>query len=211
MLPPLKPTTADLRSKDAFNNVRVLAALISGSSFVAVNTAPLPNAADAVLLGTAKRVYLLVSIASFCSTLISVLVATIALEKLGRSAAQDTAEMDFEYVACLTHFFVGVLGACLIVGLRAWISFTCPTFGNIAVSLVASSFILMLHFLPSSLADIPATYVKLLVQRVGLSSPLLMLALGLGVFTLGLGLKGFGAIAALDMVKPSWKICSVRR
>lgn len=168
-------------AKDAFNNVRVPAALLSGTSFVAVNTAPLPVAADTVLIGVAKRVYLTVAVGTFASALVSVLIATIALEKLGGSV-EGGDDLELEYVACQTHFFASVLGACLIVGLRSWISFTCPRFANTALSMVLSSFLLMLHFLPSKLFAVPLRYAQLLIGRMSLSSPVLILALAYGAY-----------------------------
>lgn len=199
--------TASGWNKEAFNNVRVPAALLSGSSFVAINTAPLPLSSDALYVGIAKRIYLLIGIASFASTLLSVLGATIALHRASECASED---LEFEYVACQSHFFAGVMGSCLLVGLRAWISFTCPRFGNIGLSMIGSAFFLMLHMLPSSLGSIPYRYVQLLLSRVRPSSPCLILALLVGGYASFLFLQALPLMMKLDAIKPSWHICSSR-
>lgn len=179
-------------TKVGFESVRVPAALLSGTSFVAVNTAPLPLMTDFYFLGIAKRAYLIVGIVSFLSSLLSVLFATLALEKLSSSDAQtctsedDDSEYEFEYAGSLSHFLVGLLAFPLLVGLRAWIIFTCPRFGNIGLSLAASSFALMIHLVPSELACMPSRYGRLLVQRISWSSPCLLLALAGGAWTLSL-------------------------
>ena len=191
-------------SKEAFNNVRVPAALLSGSSFVAVNTAPLPVKTDGIVIGMIKRIYLIVGVGSFASTLLSVLIATIALERLGNTAAYDDDELELEYVACQTHFFMGVLCACLLVGLRAWVAFTCPVFGRVAAMIIASSFFLMLHFLPSQLSRIPVRYLQLLLDRISFTSPLLLLSLGTGIYSFGLLADGLYKGFSLDPSRPAW-------
>ena len=196
-------------SKDAFNNVRVPAALLSGSSFVAVNTAPLPAATDALFIGVIKRIYLVVAIGSFASTLLSVLVATIALEKMSSDTTSD--ELELEYVASQSHFFLGLLGSCLIVGLRAYISFTCPRFANVGLAMITSAFCLMVHFLPASLAGIPLRYAELLVKRVSLSNPFLLLALATGAYAIWGLVDGLGLCIRFDPANPVWKICAARK
>ena len=195
-------------TKDAFNNMRVPAALLSGSAFAAVNGAPLPGVADALWVGIAKRVYLTASVATFASSLISVLVATVALEKMSKTSI-DEADLEFDYVACQSHFFFGVLGACTLVGLRAWISFTCPRFGNIAFGIMTSAFALMLHFLPLDIARIPLRYVQLLVGRLWFS-PFLLIALGVGSYTAYLLLNGLYLGVFLDPSAPAWNLCPAR-
>jgi len=197
-------------SKDAFNNVRVPAALLSGSAFVAVNTAPLPIGTDAFWVGMAKRIYLTTAVSTFASTLLSVLVSTVALEKLSKAADTSDEELEFDYVACQSHFFFGVLGACMIVGLRAWIAFTCPRFGNVAFGIMTSAFSLMLHFVPLDIAKIPARYVQLLFGRLWFS-PLLMIALVTGSYTAYLLVNGLYLGFSLDPGAPVWNLCPVRK
>lgn len=204
----LKASLSDVQpwTKDAFNNVRVPAALLSGSSFVAVNTASLPVAGDAFWVGLAKRLYLTVAVSSFASTLLTVLVSTVALEKLAKASVDD-ADLEFDYVACQSHLYFGVLGACLLVGLRAWIAFTCPAFGKVAFGIMSSSFLLMLHFVPMAIAAIPLRYAQMIAARLWFS-PLLLMACVSGSYTLWLLLKGFYlGLFTVDPANPVWALC----
>lgn len=85
-----------------------------------VSTHVMPQViADTFAVGIAKRLFLLVAVGSFTSTLTSVLVATIALDKYqggASSTATTLAEFfadeahEFDYLACKSHFYIGVLG-----------------------------------------------------------------------------------------------------
>ena len=149
-------------ASNMFNNVRTPAALVAGACFGAV-FALQPTATDAPLVGLAKRIHMLIGVSAFSAELISVLVSSISLGSLGtRPRARILEESpptcvhefiegayELEWVTTQFNFLVGLLGLAAMVGIRAWVAFSCPLFGKIAVGFVASALLTMLS-LPSS-------------------------------------------------------------
>ena len=190
-----------------FNNIRTPAALVAGATFGGV-FALQPIAADKAIVGLAKRVHMLIGVVAFSAELISVLVSSITLGRLGSSHApaegQDApahtsvqeflrARYELEWLATEFNFLLGLLGLTSMVGIRAWVAFACPLFGKIAVGFVVSSLLTMLAFAQQggncALCQAPR-YLVLLVSRAYRERSLLFAAaLGVGATSAGFFLE----------------------
>lgn len=162
-----------------FNNIRIPAAVLSGASFAAVQGASMPVSADSVIAGTVKRIYLLVAVGSFVSSLISIMTSTVAIEILNGYEVTQPKDLEFHYTCVLTNFLFTLIGSCMLVGLRAWISFSCLTFGNIALSTVATCIFFMLSMLPKNILHLPLKYIQLIGKSLSLNNPLLLVSVSL--------------------------------
>ena len=172
-------------ASNMFNNVRTPAALVAGACFGAV-FALQPTATDAPLVGLAKRIHMLIGVSAFSAELISVLVSSISLGSLGtRPRARILEESpptcvhefiegayELEWVTTQFNFLVGLLGLAAMVGIRAWVAFSCPLFGKIAVGFVASALLTMLSFAQqsrderhSSIGAMGVRYIQLLLAK----------------------------------------------
>lgn len=168
-----------------FNNVRTPAALVAGACFGAV-FALQPAATDTPLVGLAKRIHMLIGVTAFSAELISVLVSSISLGRLGTRPATRIleeapptcvhefieGEMELEWVTTQFNFLFGLLGLAAMVGLRAWVAFSCPLFGKIAVGFVTSALLTMLSFAQqaqgdrySSIGAMGVRYIQLLLAK----------------------------------------------
>ena len=165
-------------SKDAasvFNNIRTPAALLTGSSYTGINSAPIPNEKDSFRLGTAKRLYLILSVLAFTNNLLSVLISTLALEQLTGTYVMSSASSvhdffvqgDFEsfYVAVQTHFYLGALCISMVAGLKVYINYSCSRFASIAIKFVAAGFFMMISMLPDDVMVCPVRYARILVDQ----------------------------------------------
>ena len=173
-------------ASNMFNNVRTPAALVAGACFGAV-FALQPAATDIPLVGLAKRIHMLIGVTAFSAELISVLVSSISLGRLGTRSATRTleeapptcvhefieGEMELEWVTTQFNFLFGLLGLAAMVGLRAWVAFSCPLFGKIAVGFVTSALLTMLSFAQqaqddrgySSIGAMGVRYIQLLLAK----------------------------------------------
>ena len=156
----LSSNTTKVQRKDwgrnlalAFENFRVPAALVAGTALSGAFALPPIDASDQVSVGVAKRLYLLLSMSSFMSSMITVALATSALVQLNdRDSGRDSSAENLEdyiaragfelgrerWVAVNAHFIVGVITLCSAVGLRCYAAFADRAFGRIAAMLVAS-------------------------------------------------------------------------
>jgi len=191
-----------------FNNIRTPAALLAGASFGAA-FALQPVSGEAMAMGLCKRVYLLISVSAVSAELIAVLVSSITLGRLGtegkRSASSGSVvdylreHYELEFLATQFNFQIGLLGLCAMVGIRAWVAFSCPRFGRIACGIVTSALFTMLALMQtpgdkcqtaggecSGLFAMGVRYVQLLAEKCWRErSVLLLLSLGIGAFSLG--------------------------
>ena len=195
-------------ASNLFNNVRTPAALVAGASFGAA-FALQPVSGEAMAMGLCKRVYLLISVSAVSAELIAVLVSSITLGRLGsegKRSASSGSVVDFlrehyelEFVATQFNFQIGLLGLCAMLGIRAWVAFSCPRFSRIACGIVTSALLTMLALMQtpgdkcwakadkcSGLVAMGVRYVQLLVEKCWRErSVLLLLSLGIGAFSLG--------------------------
>lgn len=198
----MSPNATSLQRKDwgrhlalAFENFRVPAALVAGTALAGAFALP-PTADDTVLTGVSKRLYLLFSIASFMSSMVTVALATSALVELNeRDSGRDSTAENLEdfisrssvqlgrerWAAVNAHFTAGVMWLCCAVGLRCYTAFADRAFGRIAAMIVASGALIALSLgLPGGIVfSIAARHAASLVRRAldwRNPSPALMLA-----------------------------------
>ena len=182
------------------NNVRTPAALVAGATFGAI-FALQPSATDSMAIGVAKRFHLLIGVGALSAELIAVLVSSITLTRLGmegKTSAADGSVMDFLYehyelelLATELNFQLGLLGLCTMVGIRAWVTFSCPRFAKIAAGFIAAAVLTMLSFMSerqhvkdASLIGMAARYIFLLCEKAWVEKRvLLFLGLGMGVYS----------------------------
>ena len=203
----LSPNTTRLERKDwgkhlalAFENFRVPAALVAGTALSGA-FALSPTSSDLDGEALAKRVYHLLSIASFISSMLTVALATSALVQLnerdsGRNSEAENLE-DFisragfalgqeRWIAVNTHFILGILSLCAAVALRCYISFADRVTGQIAAMIVASGALTAVSFgLPNGVGlSLVARHTTVILRRVvdlRSPSPMLMLAVALAM------------------------------
>ena len=134
----------------AFENFRIPAALVAGSALTgAFALSPLES--DSSLHGVLKRLYLLFSVASFSSSIVTVALATSALVQLNQQhSGRDSAAANFDdfmsragyqielWVAVNAHFTFGVASLVIAVALRCWVAYADEAFAKIATLIVAS-------------------------------------------------------------------------
>ena len=155
---------------------------------------------------------MLIGVIAFCAELISVLVSSVTLSRLGSGSSTSASsvtdfiekEYELEWLATQFNFLVGLMGFAAMVGLRAWVFFACPLFAKIAAGLVASSVLTMLSFTQvqesRSIPAVGARYVTLLAAKAWEKrSVTLALALAVGAASLG----GIG-LAAVRTVTTPW-------
>ena len=188
-------------ASNLFNNIRTPAALVAGATFGAA-FALQPTSGEAMAIGLCKRIYLLISVGAVSAELIAVLVSSITLGRLGSEGRRSSASgsvvdylrehYELEYVATQFNFQVGLLGLCAMLGIRAWVTFSCPRFARIAVGFVTSALLTMLAFMKTeseqhtTLAAMAVRYVQLMLDKcIRERSVLLLLSLGVGAFSLG--------------------------
>jgi hypothetical protein len=199
-------------ASNRFNNVRTPAALVAGAAFGAV-FALQPSPADRAVVSLAKRMHMLIGVGAFCSELIAVLVASVSLGKLGMSQTDSTLteaapanvfefierEYELEWVATQFNFIVGLLGLGTMVGIRAWVAFSCPLFGRIAVGFVTSAILTMLSFASEagdrSVMRLGVRYVALLFSKAVRERSIVLTA----ALAVGLASTGFMAEAMYTM------------
>jgi len=183
-----------------FNNLRTPAALIAGASLGAC-FALQPAAGDALPVAIAKRGHLLLGVVAFSAELISVLVSSLTIGQLGSGSASGAehadvaafmdAEYELEWITTEFNFLVGLLGFTCMLGLRAWVAFSCPLFAKIAAGIVTSAVLLMLSFTQDStkhfsLPSMGLRYFTLILAKAWAQKSLLLFAaLAVGGTSLG--------------------------
>ena len=164
-----------------FGNYRVPAALFAGAAAGAAFGLPISES-DLTRTGVVKRVYALLMLGSLSAELVTVIVATLAMGLIAARRHAPTENVGsflrehyhLEYVAVRFNFLVGLLGFTLAMGLRAWVSISCPVIAKAALGIVLSSTMLALSFIEDAseeladgggLLELPYTLLKLLAVR----------------------------------------------
>jgi hypothetical protein len=173
----------------AFENFRVPAALVAATALSAAFALPPLDAVDSPAVALCKRLYLLASVGSFMSSMLTVALATSALVQLNeRDSGRDSAAENLEdfisrsgfemgrerWVAVNAHFILGVVALCGAVGLRCYVAFADRTFGRIAAMIVASGALTAISLgLPRGvLLKLVLRHIQAVVRRaVNLRSP----------------------------------------
>jgi carbonic anhydrase/acetyltransferase-like protein (isoleucine patch superfamily) len=200
-------STDDIEKKDytgaavaLFGNIRIPAALIAGASAGAAFAMPALVVNEGLQFGTAKRLYSMLMMGSLSSQIVAVVVSTLAVTALSTrsyaltSSVQEllSKEVDLEWVAVRWHFLTGILFFLVAIGLRAWITISCPIISKGALGLIVSATLLCMAFIQDmeSYADGVLSgfgslrYVRLLVQRITQKKrPLFALAMGVSAMT----------------------------
>ena len=63
-------------------------------------------------------------------------------------------DFDFLWVGCNSHFILSVIGLIMMLGMRSYAAFSCPTFGRIGAVSVLSALALVLSVLQADEADL---------------------------------------------------------
>jgi hypothetical protein len=222
----LAPNITKVQRKDwgrqlgaAFENFRVPAALVAGIALTAAFQLP-PNAADNVVDAVAKRLYHLLSLCSFMSSMITVALATSALVQLNdRDAGQNSNAENLEdyivragfelgrerWLAVNAHFIISVVTLCAAVGLRSIVAFPDRTFGVIGAMLVVSGLLTAVSLgLPNGvLSSIICRHVKVVLTKAfswHFSSPALLAASLLMAAAASLSVRELAAIVRGSIV-----------
>lgn len=183
-----------------FGNVRIPAALFAGASAGAAFALPL-HLHEGLRLGLVKRLYALLIMAALSSQILAVVVSTLATTSL--SARPDAPESlltssvsellqdhyYLEWISCRWHFLSGVLMFVVGIGIRAWVTISCPIVAQAALGIIVSCALLCVAFisdLPVDLLDgflkLPFRYMQLLVSRAQ-RKPLFALAVTAATIT----------------------------
>lgn len=193
-----------------FGNVRIPAALFAGASAGAAFAMPLVHG-EGLKVGLVKRVYSLLMMFSLSSEILAVIIATLAMSTLATHPCPKTSSVAelieqsyaFEWVAARWHFLSGLVTFILGIGLRAWISISCPLIAKSALSIILSSAFMCLAFIQETqdrvkaddgqgtearlldgVVGLPLQYLKLLGKK-SLKSPLFALAFAGFITTTG--------------------------
>ena len=145
-----------------FGNIRIPAALFAGASTASAFALPLLDGIDGLKMGMVKRLYALCMITALSSQVVAVIVSTLSVMALSTGCKQQpqtttnipsTSLNDFlmqhcelEWLCTRLHFIGGVLLFSLGIGLRAWVTVSCPVFGKTAMGVILSSTLLCLSF-----------------------------------------------------------------
>jgi len=137
-----------------FGNIRVPAALFAGAAAAAAFALPIEHG-EGVRVGLIKRFYALLMMGALSSQTVAVVVSTLAM---GAITTQTTTRLapslhlymrqyfDFEWISARLHFLAGVLMFSTAVGLRAWITISCPVFSKAALGTILSATFLCFSF-----------------------------------------------------------------
>jgi hypothetical protein len=138
-----------------FGNIRIPAALFAGASAGAAFAMPLGQA-DGLKLGFVKRIYALLMMSALSCQLLAIIVATLSMGTIAVSAESRKAKcladyieehFDLNWVTARWNFLAGIFAFVIGMGIRAWLSVTCPIFGKAALGIIASSTIFAVGFI----------------------------------------------------------------
>lgn len=97
----------------------------------------------------------------------------------------------FEWYTCRIFFLLGLIGFVVMIGMRAWLSLSCPLFGKLSVLLITTFVTLMLAFIFENLKKegidfivIVGQWVKLLCEKLVAGDLLFILFTIFALFTL---------------------------
>eukprot|EP00967_Tisochrysis_lutea_P130588 scaffold226110_cov37-Tisochrysis_lutea.AAC.1 len=138
-----------------FNNMKTPASILAGALVPLGFLAPLPSPradgepSHATLI---RKLHLVIATASLSSELLSVMWATVAVNKLTETAVQPAVstwaliQRDFElpWLAVNAHFVLGMLGFMAMVGSRAYLTAIGTPYGLEAAGCATASLLLML-------------------------------------------------------------------
>lgn len=191
-------------ASNLFGNIRIPAALFAGASTGASFAMPLA-AAEGFRLAMVKRLYALLMMAALSSAIVAVVVSTLTVGSLLTQVTPKTYSVnelirkhyDLEWASTRFHFLSGVLYFIVGIGLRAWVSISCPVIAKAAVGIILSGTLLCLAFIQdaesrsqSSLScmdgvlQLPLRYVTALFRRAR-TRPLFTAALAMSLTTWG--------------------------
>ena len=136
-----------------FNNMKTPASILAGAILPIGFLAPLPEPERwrCGKLTLVKRLYNIVATASLVSELLSVMWATVAVNKLAETAVAPTAsawdliqrDYNLAWAGCNAHFVIGMMGFMALIGTRAWLSAAGTPFGLAAAGMATSGLMLM--------------------------------------------------------------------
>mmetsp|Transcript_1010 Transcript_1010/g.1976 ORF Transcript_1010/g.1976 Transcript_1010/m.1976 type:complete len:296 (-) Transcript_1010:50-937(-) len=150
-----------------FNNMKTPASILAGAMVPLGFLSPLPALDDKeeskyhIIM---RRLYLLITLFSFCSELLAVMWATVAVNQLTERAIQPAESVwhllkrdcDLQWSAVNSHFVSGMLGFMWLIGTRAFFMVQAakhPTYMTISTaSLIAGALMLMVSVVNRAVA-----------------------------------------------------------
>jgi hypothetical protein len=190
-------------ASNLFGNVRIPAALFAGASTGASFAMPLA-ASEGLRLGLVKRVYALLMMAALSSAIVAVVVSTLTVGSLSTHTTPKTYSVnelirehfELEWASTRFHFLSGVLYFIVGIGLRAWVSISCPVIAKAAVGTILSCTLLCVAFIQDAetksqstscmdgVLQLPLSYFTALFRRAR-TRPLFTAALVVSLTTWG--------------------------
>jgi hypothetical protein len=152
-----------------FGSIRIPASLFAGAAASSAFVLPIVQN-ESLKIGVVKRIYYLLMIGSLSNEIITVVIATLTGQELsiGGASADDNISDYFkttsirellydekyfflESIAVRFHFWSGILMFLSGLGIRAWISISCPVISKAALGIVLSSILFCLAFLQKNM------------------------------------------------------------
>ena len=128
---PIKDYSNEARA--LFNNMRAPASLIAGV-LLSATFALMPAPTDARAVAIVKRVHLMIGLFSSSATLLSVVICSIAINKLSEIKSPPTvgvkrlmtsdASIELAWLGANANFFVGLVGLVVLIGVRGVLIFS---------------------------------------------------------------------------------------
>ena len=183
-----------------FGNLRIPASLFAGASATSAFALPLSES-EGITSGIVKRAYSILMIGSLSSQIITLVVSTttMSLISINHQRNKDACALDgrdifslgqfldesyeLEWTAARLFFLSGLISFSIAVGLRAWITISCPIISWTALGCILSSAIYCLAFiqnverkiatqsnLPESIMHLPSRFCTLMARNISQSS-----------------------------------------
>ena len=152
-----------------FGSIRIPASLFAGAAASSAFVLPIIGN-ESLTIGLAKRLYYLLMIGSLSNEIITVVIATLtgmeltvagasADDNIGdyfkttsiRELLYDKKYFFLESIAVRYHFWSGILMFLAALGVRAWISISCPVIAKAASGTVLSAILFCLAFFQKNL------------------------------------------------------------
>lgn len=150
-----------------FNNMKTPASILAGALIPIGFLSDLPevNKGGDSKMTRARQVYLVVATASFCSQLLSIMWATVAVNQLTETVVLPTnsvfelLQRDYElpWVATNAHFLFGMFGFMSLIGFRSYLAAASSPFGLAAAGWAASGLALMAAIVNRGVAANPSS------------------------------------------------------
>eukprot|EP00535_Pseudo-nitzschia_heimii_P004842 CAMPEP_0197186606 /NCGR_PEP_ID=MMETSP1423-20130617/14242_1 /TAXON_ID=476441 /ORGANISM="Pseudo-nitzschia heimii, Strain UNC1101" /LENGTH=279 /DNA_ID=CAMNT_0042637967 /DNA_START=12 /DNA_END=851 /DNA_ORIENTATION=+ len=137
-----------------FGNLRIPASLLSGASLGSAFALPfLPS--DSGMIGFAKRMYIFSMMTTLGSMLLVLIISTILINdiyvhppRLANSVGDYIDEnYALEWMMVRSHFYYGALAFIVGSTFRAYVSISCPVFGNAIVGILSSLSLISISYL----------------------------------------------------------------